>query len=190
MVGDKCRVRLIGHSYIMWVQQWMAVRKDSGDMWFKNTEVFWLGRLSMRCAQLIPNIERALQRRGRPEAVVVHLGGNDLVDLGQKDLLTALVMGLTAVSRLQHPADIVQSEIIATPFWKGRLRDQWAMGRSRQTKHNHVKNLQDDFLGLGESWFRQSQNTRLLRARWCPLIDPGHGHVCVKIDRNPGAMWF
>ncbi|KAJ1212245.1 hypothetical protein NDU88_007552 [Pleurodeles waltl] len=93
----------------------------------RGTSVSWLGQLGTRWAQPLPSVQSALQREGRLDAVVIHLGSYDLRCVGRKDLGT-IVPGLMAVARLCHPVDILWSEIIARPEWRGaqdhrRLKD-------------------------------------------------------------------
>ncbi|KAJ1144824.1 hypothetical protein NDU88_011118 [Pleurodeles waltl] len=84
---------LVGRTLI----QWAAARKEYGGVWFKNTEVTWLGKPDMRCAHLINDLEWALQRKGNPDAVVVHLRGNDLAELGRKRTLVSVSVSLDGI---------------------------------------------------------------------------------------------
>ncbi|KAJ1149618.1 hypothetical protein NDU88_002425 [Pleurodeles waltl] len=76
------------------------------------------GKAAMWCAQLMPELVCALEHMGKLDAVVVHLRDNDLAELGRKDLLKTLVPGVTAMSKLLRPADVVWSEIIAKSHWR------------------------------------------------------------------------
>ncbi|KAJ1145466.1 hypothetical protein NDU88_011752 [Pleurodeles waltl] len=67
-------------------------------------EHLWLTRTTD--ARMQKDMERDLQHGGELDSVVVQLEGNDLVDLGRKDLFAALITGLTAISHLLRPADI------------------------------------------------------------------------------------
>ncbi|KAJ1097150.1 hypothetical protein NDU88_002277 [Pleurodeles waltl] len=123
----------------------------------------------MKCSQVIPDVERALQHGGRPDAVVVHVEGNDLVYHGQKDLSAALITELTAISYLLHPADILWLEITAR--WRWRALRSGGLGKVQtEIEHIHVKKFAGRIHGVWGSC-SQSGNHSLFALKHKSLND-------------------
>lgn len=85
----------------------------------------------MHWGQLLPVAREALAQGGRPDAIVLHLGGNDLAALGRRALLESMQSSLPILARLTRPAEIIFSEIIARRAWRGEEKPG-AIEKSRQ----------------------------------------------------------
>ncbi|KAJ1096623.1 hypothetical protein NDU88_001758 [Pleurodeles waltl] len=87
-----------------------------------------------------------LGREGKRNAVVMHLGGNDLTCQGSKDLLGAMAAGLMAVALLVRPAEVIWSEIIGRARWRG-AQENGAVEQSRT-----ILNISMSKLCRANSW--------------------------------------
>ena len=73
----------------------------------------WLGMRGMKWAQLLPRLQGLLQHCQAPDAMIIHLGGNDLTSTPLKTLIITIKDDLTKVKQLMPALRLIWSDITA-----------------------------------------------------------------------------
>ncbi|XP_053121361.1 uncharacterized protein LOC128331678 [Hemicordylus capensis] len=95
---QRARVLILGHSFIFWAHKW-AQGADPGTqlgLWRWAT-VQWLGWRGMRRAQFLLMHREYLEGNPAPDVLLLHFGGNDLVNQSGVSLSRPLVQDLAVV---------------------------------------------------------------------------------------------
>ncbi|XP_053548213.1 uncharacterized protein LOC128639960 [Bombina bombina] len=118
--GRALRIWVVGHSYVYWAQVRAATLAKGTHLGFRYTEasVRWIGKRGMRWEELVSTIQQARQRWGRPDVMIIHLGGNDIGAYPLRELEESIksVMGWLAIT--WQGVKIVWSNIISRLVWR------------------------------------------------------------------------
>ena len=81
--------------------------------------VHWFGKGSMHWSQLHSTIQLKMLFHPTPAMIVIHLAGNDLVDLKQAQLIKRITKGLSRLRSVFPETLIVWSDILPRTQWRG-----------------------------------------------------------------------
>lgn len=93
--------------------------------------VRWLGVRGLRWAGLVDLVLGQEHRWGRPEWVVIHLGGNDLGRVPGIDLIWTIKGDLRRIQAVWPSVRFVWSDVVLRQVWRGS-RDVRALDRARR----------------------------------------------------------
>lgn len=134
-VGD--HVWMVGHSYIFWAQRHPLARRAAVQLGGK--VVRWLGLRGGRWKDLLGMMFRQECVWGRPDCVVIHMGGNDLCTVKGIVLIGRIKRDLLRVRAEWPEVCLVWSDVVPRLVWRGsrslvaidkaRKKLNWAVSR-------------------------------------------------------------
>ena len=115
-------VWIIGSSIIYWAEQRARVRLDT-NLRLENTSITWLSRRGMRRCEAVPLLLRRLeQSRKIPDMIVIHCGGNSLVEVRLGYLAKAIKDDIGNLSKKLHfLCTIIWSDMLPRLTWRGAI---------------------------------------------------------------------
>ncbi|XP_053108617.1 uncharacterized protein LOC128326201 isoform X3 [Hemicordylus capensis] len=121
--GQRARVLILGHSFIFWARKW-AQSADPGTQlglgrW---ATVEWLGRRGMRRAQFLPMLHEFLEGNPVPDVLLLHFGGNDLVDQSGISLSRQIAQDLVVALSWCPGLVVIWSDITQRRVWRGAVK--------------------------------------------------------------------
>ena len=75
----------------------------------------------MKWAQLLPTLAELIKNRSCPDALVIHLGENDLVQLSGLGLIKEMKKDLDVVARSWAGTCIILTALVPRRIWRGAL---------------------------------------------------------------------
>ena len=113
-------VLVIGHSYVRRAEEWAATASRLVDARRAGLRITWCGRGGLRLTDLRSQPDNMLpQWFTPPMAIIVHLGGNDMVALGRRDVYELVVSELAWLAGRFPSARVCWSQIIPRSHWRG-----------------------------------------------------------------------
>ncbi|XP_053109227.1 uncharacterized protein LOC128326441 isoform X2 [Hemicordylus capensis] len=121
--GQRARVLILGHSFIFWARKW-AQSADPGTQlglgrW---ATVEWLGWRGMRRAQFLPMLHEFLEGNPVPDVLLLHFGGNDLVDQSGISLSRQIAQDLVVALSWCPGLVVIWSDITQRRVWRGAVK--------------------------------------------------------------------
>ncbi|XP_053098834.1 uncharacterized protein LOC128322115 [Hemicordylus capensis] len=120
---QRARVLILGHSFIFWAHKW-AQDADPGTQlglgrW---AMVEWLGQWGMRRAQFLPMLREFLEGNPAPDVLLLHFGGNNLVNQSGISLSRQIVQDLAVVLSWCPGLVVIWSDITQRRVWRGAVK--------------------------------------------------------------------
>ncbi|OCT55780.1 hypothetical protein XELAEV_18004040mg [Xenopus laevis] len=126
-------VWLLGHSFISRARRRAAVLKGNAlQLGFPEDRISvkWFGFPGLRWSGVWPALVRLAKVEQRPDILVIHVGGNDLGLVAQRDLVIMMKQDVDRIRSLFPGIILVWSEITPRLVWRF-ARDIQAIERSR-----------------------------------------------------------
>lgn len=118
----------VGHSFVFWAERHNFARRASEVL--GGRMVRWLGRRGLRWSGFMDLVLGREQVWGRPEWLVVHLGGNDLRPVKGRELIWRIKGDMARIGEVWPGVRFVWSDIVPRQIWRDS-RDVRALDRSR-----------------------------------------------------------
>ncbi|XP_041446625.1 serine/arginine repetitive matrix protein 2-like isoform X2 [Xenopus laevis] len=131
--GGKNMVWLLGHSFISRARRRAAVLQGTAlQLGFPEDRISvkWFGFPGLRWSGVWPTLVRLAKVEQRPDILVIHVGGNDLGLVAQRDLVIMMKQDVDRIRSLFPGIILVWSEITPRLVWRF-ARDIPAIDRSR-----------------------------------------------------------
>ncbi|XP_041444407.1 serine/arginine repetitive matrix protein 2-like isoform X3 [Xenopus laevis] len=131
--GGKTMVWLLGHSFISRARRRAAVLKGNAlQLGFPEDRIAvkWFGFPGLQWSGVWPALVRLAKVEHRPDILVIHVGGNDLGLVAQRDLVIMMKQDVDRIRSLFPGIILVWSEITPRLVWRF-ARDIQAIERSR-----------------------------------------------------------
>ena len=119
------RIWIVGHSIV----HWAGVRAEESGLgaglgFPPHVQVSWMARRGMRWCELLPLIQHRLKGEARPDAIVVHLGENDLPTLDCLTLRSTIQRDLGVLRSLVPDCKLFWSHWLQRQVWRGSFCPQ------------------------------------------------------------------
>ncbi|XP_053560909.1 uncharacterized protein LOC128651976 isoform X2 [Bombina bombina] len=131
--GRVLRVWVVGHSYVHWARARAMASGLGENLGFAHrlASIRWIGKRGMRWGELVATIQQTRKRWGPPDALIIHLGGNDIGALPLKELEDS-IKGVISWLKVAWPqVQVIWSNIISRIRWRN-TNTQRAGYRSRR----------------------------------------------------------
>lgn len=134
------RIWIVGSSIIYWAARCALIREGGPGLNLEPADLVWKGTRGMRWAELQPRIDGLLETCIRPTTLIVHLGGNDLVDCSCLCFVRMVQDTLLTLRAALPDVMLVWSDILTRQFYKG-ARCQKAMDNKRKEINRKCRGL-------------------------------------------------
>ncbi|OCT92937.1 hypothetical protein XELAEV_18016004mg [Xenopus laevis] len=131
--GGCLQVWILGHSFVRWAERRAAVRRRGRQLGFPDrlVEVKWFGFPGLLWPGVFDKVVSLSATETHPHVLVVHVGGNDMGIMCQRDLVRQMKIDIDKIRSLFVGVVIVWSEMIPRLVWRW-ARDHSAMERSQR----------------------------------------------------------
>lgn len=172
---EQKNVWICGHSLIYWAESrakspevGMQLGMDPG-----RVALWWKGTQGMTWSQLLPQLHQLKVLWPNPDALIIHLGGNDLND-SPTDLLAAVRRDLTSIRSIFPRCLLVWSHILPRRAWR-HSTDSLEVELVRTTVNRRIHSVLSELGGvsLPHDNIRCGANTGLYRADGVHLSPKG-----------------
>lgn len=144
-MGVGGQVWIVGHSFIFWAEHHPFARRASEQLGGRT--VRWLSIRGLRWAGFVELVLGQEQVWGRPEWLVVHLGGNDLGQLKGIDLIWKIKGDMRRISELWPGVRLAWSDTVPRQRRRG-ARDIKAIDKARKSVNWAVSRFMVDLRGV------------------------------------------
>ncbi|XP_053114247.1 uncharacterized protein LOC128328362 isoform X3 [Hemicordylus capensis] len=121
--GQRARVLILGHSFIFWARKWAQSAHPGTQLGLGRwATVEWLGRRGMRRAQFLPMLHEFLEGNPVPDVLLLHFGGNDLVDQSGISLSRQIAQDLVVALSWCPGLVVIWSDITQRRVWRGAVK--------------------------------------------------------------------
>lgn len=92
--------------------------KRTTNLGLSDNKVHWMGTSEMHWNQLLPTLHLKMMFNTPPTVLLIHLGGNDLVDIKQAKLMKSMRKDLKYIGSVFPNAYLVWSDILPRRHWR------------------------------------------------------------------------
>ncbi|XP_069504885.1 uncharacterized protein [Ambystoma mexicanum] len=110
---------IVGRSFVLRTGRWAEETKESPP--FRNTIASWWGYRGLLWADIHDKLADLVAYRDPPEFLIIHLGGNDLVSVGRKNVYEEICASLSGISHTWRDTEIYFSSILPRRKWQGAI---------------------------------------------------------------------
>ncbi|OCT78430.1 hypothetical protein XELAEV_18029527mg [Xenopus laevis] len=131
--GGCLQVWILGHSFVRWAEKRAAVRLWGRQLGCPDrlVEVKWFGFPGLLWPGVFDKVVSLSMSEPHPHVLVLHVGGNDMGIMSQRDLVRQMKIDIDKLRSLFVGVVIVWSEMIPRLVWRW-AREHSAMERSRR----------------------------------------------------------
>ena len=109
---------IIGDSLISHVEDRASFR-NLKNLGLTNHQVHWIGKSGMHWNQLLSTLQFNMLYNPSPALILIHVGGNDLVNIKQGKLMKTVKNDLKYISSVFPNVSLVWSDILPRKHWRG-----------------------------------------------------------------------
>ncbi|XP_061477771.1 uncharacterized protein LOC133382123 isoform X2 [Rhineura floridana] len=143
------RIVLCGHSILFWAHRRASSSIPGTQLQLSAVAIIrWEACRGMLWDALLLSVCRIMSSADRPHVLLIHLGGNDLVQRPGMDLLLKIICDLTWLSRSFPNLLLVWSDMLVRRVWRGAFHPN-RIDRSRKWVNRKVRAL---VLSLGGAY--------------------------------------
>ncbi|XP_053560716.1 uncharacterized protein LOC128651758 [Bombina bombina] len=177
------RVWIVGHSYVYWAQARAAASAQGVNLGLSHKEVSirWVGKRGMMWDELVPTIQLARRRWGCPDAIIIHLGGNDIGAYPLREL-EEKVAGTMRWLRVAWPSvRAIWSNIVSRIFWRNSYTSKAGYRSRRKVNQVAAKVMKEIGGRVVEHPLIAARKEELFRRDGVHLTDEGNDQLLVDI---------
>ena len=109
---------IIGSSIITHAEE-AAYAKNQGDLQLEGRQVLWFGSRGMHWYDLRPKVQWEMLNRPPSVMLVIHVGGNDLVNISQAKMMKKITKDIKYIHSVFPSSYLVWSDILPRSKWLG-----------------------------------------------------------------------
>lgn len=144
----------MGDSYIYWARYRANHNGFANNLGIEGIrEVAWMGQRGMHWPRLMPRLQYEIIHRPLPAMIVIHLGGNDLCDIGSATLDHNIRDDVQAIRELLPNTTLVFSSMIQRINYSG-AQSAAAIDRKRKHANRRIRT----FMSFGRGHFIPHSN--------------------------------
>ncbi|XP_071968790.1 uncharacterized protein [Engystomops pustulosus] len=119
--GSPLVIWILGHSFIFWAKKRAGSRCYTENLNFdpEHVNVFWFGFRGMKWKKVIEEVKSLVRIWPTPNALILHVGGNDIGKVRTLEFLWELKKDLAILKCILPDTVLIFSEIIPRLLWRG-----------------------------------------------------------------------
>ncbi|XP_054880618.1 uncharacterized protein LOC129355092 [Poeciliopsis prolifica] len=169
-------VWICGHSLVYWAES-RAKSPEVGmqlGMDPNKVTIWWKGIQGMTWSQLLPQLHQLKITWPNPDALIVHLGGNDLSTESPTNLLASVKKDMASIRSIFPHCLLVWSDILPRRVWR-HSPDSYEVDLVRTTVNRRIHSIVSDLGGISVNHdnIRCGTNTGLYRGDGIHLSPKG-----------------
>ncbi|XP_027862086.1 uncharacterized protein LOC114137589 isoform X1 [Xiphophorus couchianus] len=169
-------VWICGHSLVYWAES-RAKSPEVGmqlGMDPNKVTIWWKGIQGMTWSQLLPQLHQLKITWPNPDALIVHLGGNDLSTESPTNLLASVKKDMASIRSIFPHCLLVWSDILPRRVWR-HSPDSYEVDLVRTTVNRRIHSIVSDLGGISVNHdnIRCGTNTGLYRGNGIHLSPKG-----------------